>query len=93
MPVHRVKRRLVTFSCGDALVPKPTSDKQGFVKKTNKTSVLKYWNQLHISDSKCNSKTFYCNDIAITDFEMIDAKIFSTTYVVTYELITYWVWD
>ena len=33
-------------------------------------------------------KTFDCNDIKITEFEMIDAKNSSTAYVVIYELIT-----
>ena len=33
-------------------------------------------------------KTFYCNDIKITEFEMIDTKNLSTAYLVTYKLVT-----
>ena len=36
---------------------------------------------------------FYCNDGNITDFEIIDTKISSASYVAVaiYELITWWV--
>ena len=39
---------------------------------------------LHISTV---TKTFYCNDSKITEFEMIDTKKFYTSYVVMYKLI------
>ena len=35
----------------------------------------------------------YYNDSKITEFEMIDTNKSSTTRVVMYELITYWVLD
>ena len=41
-----------------------------------------------INCGKKRNKTFYCNDINITEFEMVDTKNFSTAYVVTYTLIT-----
>ena len=36
----------------------------------------------------CCKITFYCNDSKITEFEMIDTKNSSATYVVIYKLIT-----
>ena len=39
------------------------------------------------------SKTFYCNDNKITEFEIIDNKNSSTACVILYELIDLWVLD
>ena len=35
----------------------------------------------------CCKKTFYCNDIKITEFDMIETKNSSTAYVLLYEFI------
>ena len=36
--------------------------------------------------------SFYCNDSKIVEYEKIDTKISSPTYVAIYKLITLWVW-
>ena len=41
----------------------------------------------------CCKKTFYCNDITITEFGFIDSKNSSIAYVILYELIDIWVLD
>ena len=40
------------------------------------------------TNKQTKTKTFYCNDSSITEFDMIDTKISATAYLLMYKMVT-----